>query len=69
MQTDIIHSFLSSRCPYPNMFQVHTSHRVFFLSASSEDEMQSWVGMLQTLKQYNRVATLHREAVMKVSGT
>ena len=37
------------------MFEVHTQGRVFFLSAPSEDEMQSWVGMLQTLKQYNKV--------------
>lgn len=36
------------------MFEVHTPERVFFLSAPSEDEMQSWIGMLQTLKQYAR---------------
>ena len=41
------------------MFEVHTQGRVFFLSAPSEDEMQSWVGMLQTLKQYNRVTVSH----------
>ena len=38
------------------MFEVHTQGRVFMLSAPSEDEMQSWVGMLQTLKQYNKVS-------------
>lgn len=39
------------------MFEVHTPERVFFLSAPSEDEMQSWIGMLQTLKQYSRHKT------------
>ena len=38
----------------PHMFEVHTPERVFHLSAPSEDEMQSWVGMLQTLKLYAR---------------
>lgn len=28
--------------------------------------MQSWVGMLQTLKQYNKGTTLNREASTKV---
>jgi hypothetical protein len=37
-----------------HMFEVHTPERTFFLSAPSEDEMQSWVGMLQTLKQFAR---------------
>lgn len=47
---------------YPHMFEVYTPGRVFLLSAPSEDEMQSWVGMLQTLKQYNKGTTLNREA-------
>ena len=38
----------------PHLFEVHTSERTFLLSAPSEDEMQSWIGMLQTLKQYAR---------------
>ena len=55
------------RSPYPYLFEVHTPGRVFMLSAPSEDEMQSWVGMLQTLKQYNRAKTLNREATLRVS--
>ncbi|CAI8008873.1 Pleckstrin homology domain-containing family A member 1 [Geodia barretti] len=39
----------------PHMFEVHTPERTFLLSAPSEDEMQSWVGMLQTLKQFARI--------------
>ena len=42
------------RTPYPNMFEVHTRERIFYLSAITHDEMQSWVGMLQTLKQYHQ---------------
>ena len=45
---------LFHRTPYPNMFQVHTRDRVFLLSAPTDEEMQSWVGMLQTLKQYDK---------------
>ena len=41
------------------MFEVHTQGRVFLLSAPSEDEMQSWIGMLQTLKQYSKVTVSH----------
>lgn len=48
------------------MFEVHTQGRTFLLSASSADEMQSWVGMLETLKQYNRATTLHREAANRI---
>lgn len=44
----------SLRMSLPHMFEVHTRERVFLLSAPSEDEMQSWIGMLQTLKQYAR---------------
>ena len=47
------------RTVQPHMFEVHTQGRVFFLSAPSEDEMQSWVGMLQTLKQYSKVTVSH----------
>ena len=36
------------------MFEVHTRDRVYLLSAPTEDEMQSWVGMVQTLKQYDK---------------
>lgn len=36
------------------MFEVHTQDRIFYLSAITHDEMQSWVGMLQTLKQYHQ---------------
>ena len=36
------------------MFEVHTRDRVYFLSAPTEDEMQSWVGMVQTLMQYDK---------------
>lgn len=50
------------------MFEVHTQGRTFFLSAPSADEMQSWVGMLETLKQYRKTATLHREANLRVRG-
>ena len=50
------------RTVQPNMFEVHTQGRVFLLSAPSEDEMQSWVGMLQTLKQYNKVSVSYRHA-------
>lgn len=42
------------RTQYPNMFEVHTQDRIFYLSAITHDEMQSWVGMLQTLKQYHQ---------------
>ena len=61
-----LHSLLSSfsfslsplslyhRTAYPNMFEVHTRDRIFLLSAPTDEEMQSWVGMLQTLKQYDR---------------
>ena len=45
-----------------HMFELHTPDRVFLLSAPSEDEMQSWVGMLQTLKQdhHRRKHSHHR---------
>lgn len=43
-----------SPTPFPNMFEVHTRDRTYYLSAPTGDEMQSWVGMLQTLKQYHR---------------
>ena len=36
------------------MFELHTPGRIFYLSAQSQDDMQSWVGMLQTLKQYHK---------------
>jgi len=48
------------------MFEVHTHSRIFYLSASSADEMQSWVGMLETLKQYRRTATMHAKLMRKV---
>jgi hypothetical protein len=53
-------------CPQPHMFEVHTQGRIFLLSAPSADEMQSWVGMLETLKQYNKSAMLHRQANLRV---
>ncbi len=58
--------FCRSSHPHPNIFEVHTPGRVFLLSAPTEDDMQSWVGMLQTLKQYNKGTTLNREASTKV---
>ena len=54
------------RCPQPHAFEVHTQERVFYLSASSADEMQSWVGMLQTLKEYKKSNSLCRGGLMKV---
>ncbi len=39
---------------------------MFYLSASSADEMRSWVGMLETLKQYRRTATMHARLMNKV---
>ena len=48
------HTHQMCRTPYPNMFEVHTRERIFYLSAITHDEMQSWVGMLQTLKQYHQ---------------
>ena len=45
---------LYHRTAYPNMFEVHTRDRIFLLSAPTDEEMQSWVGMLQTLKQYDK---------------
>ena len=45
---------LYHRTAYPNMFEVHTRDRTFLLSAPTDEEMQSWVGMLQTLKQYDK---------------
>ncbi len=59
--------YLSIRCPQPNMFEVHTQGRIFYLSAPSGDDMQSWVGMLETLKQYKKATTLHRAAALKVN--
>ena len=51
-----------SRLLYPHMFEVHTAERIFVLSAPSEDEMQSWVGMLQTLQHHNRTRPPERKA-------
>ena len=40
----------------PNMFEIHRqdpkekNERVYYLSAPTHDEMQSWVGIVQTLK-------------------
>ena len=47
------------------MFAVHTPERVFLLSTPSEDEMQSWVGMLQTLHHHNRTHQPGRAVSLK----
>ena len=39
-------------------FDVYTSDRVFHLMAPSHKEMQSWVGILQTLKDHHRTAAM-----------
>ena len=36
----------------PNLFEIHTPDRIFYVSAPTKDEMQSWIGMLQTLKHH-----------------
>ena len=41
--------------PYvQNLFEIQTVSRNYLCGASTHEEMQSWVGMLQTLTQYGR---------------
>lgn len=59
--------YMVCRSNQAHPFEVHTQERVFYLSANTADEMQSWVGMLQTLKQYRKTRTLYRGVVKGVS--
>ena len=48
-------------------FEVYTSERVFRLLAPSHKEMQSWVGILQTLKDHRRTVALTRDGKSKTN--
>lgn len=39
---------------FSHLFEIQTSSRTYLCGASTHEEMQSWVGMLQTLTQYCR---------------
>lgn len=41
------------RVPYfSHLFEIQTASRTYLCGASTHEEMQSWVGILQTLTQY-----------------
>ena len=43
------------RVPYfSHLFEIQTASRIYLCGASTHEEMQSWVGILQTLTQYCR---------------
>ena len=43
----------SLRVPYvQHLFEIQTATRTYLCGASTHEEMQSWVGILQTLTQY-----------------
>ena len=43
----------SHRVPYiSHLFEIQTASRTYLCGASTHEEMQSWVGILQTLTQY-----------------
>ena len=43
------------RVPYfSHLFEIQTASRTYLCGASTHEEMQSWVGILQTLTQYYR---------------
>ena len=39
---------------HPNMFAIATQQRTYFAGASSQEEMQSWIGMLESLRQHHQ---------------
>ena len=50
---------LLPQCTYPiripyvsHLFEIQTASRTYLCGASTHEEMQSWVGILQTLTQY-----------------
>lgn len=48
-----IMSCTSHRVPYvQHLFEIQTASRTYLCGASTHEEMQSWVGILQTLTQY-----------------
>lgn len=45
--------YTSHRIPYvSHLFEIQTASRTYLCGASTHEEMQSWVGILQTLTQY-----------------
>ena len=45
--------YISHRIPYvSHLFEIQTASRTYLCGASTHEEMQSWVGILQTLTQY-----------------
>jgi len=51
----MVDAFVSSSAPYvQHLFEVQTVSRNYLCGASTHEEMQSWVGILQTLTQYGR---------------
>ena len=47
--------YVLSSVPYvQHLFEVQTVSRNYLCGASTHEEMQSWVGILQTLTQYGR---------------
>ena len=46
---------MSHRVPYfSHLFEIQTASRTYLCGASTHEEMQSWVGILQTLTEYCR---------------
>ena len=39
---------------HPNMLAITTQQRTYFAGASSQEEMQSWIGMLESLRQHHQ---------------
>ena len=39
---------------HPNMFAIATQQRTYFAGAPSQEEMQSWIGMLESLRQHHQ---------------
>lgn len=48
-----LHSiFINCRTSRPNMFEIHCQEnkRIYYLSSESQEEMQAWIGLIETLK-------------------
>ena len=39
---------------HANMFAIATQQRTYFAGAPSQEEMQSWIGMLESLRQHHQ---------------
>ena len=39
---------------HPNMFAIATQQRTYFAGAPSQEEMQLWIGMLESLRQHHQ---------------